>query len=431
MEPVLKGQARSGSRMRRTTTPSVSERGPRHISVRSSNIPPTELDILSSLDRVQDLIRFLERALSGLEFLRNRSEKDRKRSDLLASVLDRLRILESDVSLILTEGGYDKELLQSASEEYATAMWSGATSPHAGTLSVLSDDSFMSAYEDLPVSLDDADVLMRDPLKIELSQMLFYQNGLAAAVSGEVVNRKCRTEFCACESETDFKAKVWCLRQAFNRVLSDEHNRVWLAQAGRQLIADLLRHSRKDPAPFYSAYDSMIQFLMEERNMKIVEEELKQRRVPEIGFWDVMVDFVLIDSFEDLSRPPSAVLAVTRNMFLSQSMKESTLSTVIWSMLKAKRSRLSVTNGFIAHFYDISEVISPAVTLGFLGTDEHMRELCQYFKEQTCSFIVDIFNVNRVRYTELKELADDVWMILRTRIEMVQTRLSTELLPII
>lgn len=65
-------------------------------------------------------------------------------------------------------------------------------------------------------------------------------------------------------------------------------------------------------------------------------------KVPELGFWDVMVDFVLIDSFEDLSRPPSAVLAVTRNMFLSQSMKESTLTTVIWSMLKAKRARLSV-----------------------------------------------------------------------------------------
>uniref|UniRef100_F1L2L8 Protein FAM73B n=1 Tax=Ascaris suum TaxID=6253 RepID=F1L2L8_ASCSU len=421
---------RSGSRMRRTTTPSLSDRGQRHISLRSANIPPTEIDILSSLDKVQELVRCVERALSGLEFVRNRSEKDRKRLELLSSVLDRLRILESDVNLILIEGGYDKDLLQSTAEEYVTAMWSNATSPRAGTLSVLSDDSFMSAYEDLPVSLDDADVLMRDPLKIELTQMLFYQSGVAAASSGEVINRKCRAEFCACESEVDFKAKVWCIRQAFNVALSDEHNRMWLAQAGRQLIADLLRHARKDPAPFYVAYDSMIQFLMDERNLRTVEEELKQRRVPELGFWDVMVDFVLIDSFEDLSRPPSAVLAVTRNMFLSQSMKESTLTTVIWSMLKAKRARLSLTNGFISHFYDISEVISPVITLGFLGTDEHMRDLCQYFKEQTCSFIVDIFNVNRVRYTGLKELSEDVWMILRTRIEMVQTRLSTELLPV-
>uniref|UniRef100_A0A9J2PQK4 Uncharacterized protein n=1 Tax=Ascaris lumbricoides TaxID=6252 RepID=A0A9J2PQK4_ASCLU len=210
---------RSGSRMRRTTTPSLSDRGQRHISLRSANIPPTEIDILSSLDKVQELVRCVERALSGLEFVRNRSEKDRKRLELLSSVLDRLRILESDVNLILIEGGYDKDLLQSTAEEYGklrilesdvnlilieggydkdllqstaeeyvTAMWSNATSPRAGTLSVLSDDSFMSAYEDLPVSLDDADVLMRDPLKIELTQMLFYQSGVAAASSGEPVS---------------------------------------------------------------------------------------------------------------------------------------------------------------------------------------------------------------------------------------------------
>lgn len=52
-----------------------------------------------------------------------------------------------------------------------------------------------------------------------------------------------------------------------------------------------------------------------------------------------------------------------------------------------------------------------------------------YFKEQICSFVVDIFNINRVRYTTIDELVEDVWFILRTRTEMVQTRFSTELIP--
>ncbi|VDK44845.1 unnamed protein product, partial [Gongylonema pulchrum] len=152
--------------------------------------------------------------------------------------------------------------------------------------------------------------------------------------------------------------------------------------------------------------------------------------VPELGFWDVVLDYVLIDAFEEFSRPPSAVLAVTRNMFLSQSLKESTLATVIWSMLKAKRARLAVPDGFISHFYDISEAVSPTITLGFLGTDEHLRDLCHYFKEHMCSFIVDIFSLKKVRYTCLRELAEDIRLILETRLEMVQTRLSTELLPV-
>lgn len=46
-----------------------------------------------------------------------------------------------------------------------------------------------------------------------------------------------------------------------------------------------------------------------------------------------------------------------------------------------------------------------------------------------CSFVVDIFNMKKVRYTSVKDLAEDVRLILETRLEMVQTRLSTELLP--
>lgn len=46
-----------------------------------------------------------------------------------------------------------------------------------------------------------------------------------------------------------------------------------------------------------------------------------------------------------------------------------------------------------------------------------------------CSFIVDIFNVKKVRYTSVKDLAEDIRLILETRLEMIQTRLSTELLP--
>uniref|UniRef100_A0A0R3RPP2 Mitoguardin n=1 Tax=Elaeophora elaphi TaxID=1147741 RepID=A0A0R3RPP2_9BILA len=408
-----------------------------------NNVPPAESDLISSLQSMQEILQRVERASIALDMIKNRSEKDCKRSDLLSSVLDRLRILETDIIRVVQDGGYEKEIL--SSDE---TFWSAGGSQRAGTLSVLSDDSFWSAYEELPISIDDADVLMREPLNLDKDVLHFYREGVAAAETGEVTCRKIRTEFCCCEDDDDFKAKVWCIRQAFTEILLDEHNRVWLSQIGRQLIADLLRHASKDPSPFYLAYDAMMEYLNETHHLEIVDRELKQRGVilfitfkdlcplpfdqlivPELGFWDVVLDYILIDAFEDLSRPPSTVLAVTRNVFLSQAMKESTLATVIWSMLKAKRARLAVANGFISHFYDISEAASPSITLGFLGTDEHLRELCNYFKEQMCSFIVDIFNLKKVRYTSLKDLAEDIRLILETRLEMIQTRLSTELLP--
>ncbi len=44
---------------------------------------------------------------------------------------------------------------------------------------------------------------------------------------------------------------------------------------------------------------------------------------------------------------------------------------------------IQVNDGFIAHFYDISEHVSPPITWGFLGTNEELRELCYYFKVRT------------------------------------------------
>lgn len=43
--------------------------------------------------------------------------------------------------------------------------------------------------------------------------------------------------------------------------------------------------------------------------------------------------------------------------------QESTLRTVVMSVLKSKRARLSRQNGFIAHFYDISEQVPLHLTL--------------------------------------------------------------------
>jgi hypothetical protein len=43
----------------------------------------------------------------------------------------------------------------------------------------------------------------------------------------------------------------------------------------------------------------------------------------QLNFYDVVLDFILMDAFDDLAHPPSAVFAVTRNSWLSNSLKES------------------------------------------------------------------------------------------------------------
>lgn len=41
-----------------------------------------------------------------------------------------------------------------------------------------------------------------------------------------------------------------------------------------------------------------------------------------MSFYDIVLDFILMDAFEDLENPPSSVLAVLRNRWLSDSFKE-------------------------------------------------------------------------------------------------------------
>lgn len=158
-----------------------------------------------------------------------------------------------------------------------------------------------------------------------------------------------------------------------------------------------------------------------------------------MNFFDIVLDFILMDAFEDLESPPSSVVAVLRNRWLSDSFKETvnklhvdashsssicfTHLTREWcasvllpgsgnSLLVCLESektsshgeltcdhmlrtlpgvhaswhldpiRLStqVPDGFISHFYAISEHVSPVLAFGFLGPRRHLSEVCTIFK---------------------------------------------------
>merc|ERR1711997_734066 len=54
-------------------------------------------------------------------------------------------------------------------------------------------------------------------------------------------------------------------------------------------------------------------YLNEDEHIEIMVEELKSRNVQCTNFFDICLDYILIDSFEDLESPPSSVLAVMKN----------------------------------------------------------------------------------------------------------------------
>uniref|UniRef100_A0A914D1L5 Uncharacterized protein n=1 Tax=Acrobeloides nanus TaxID=290746 RepID=A0A914D1L5_9BILA len=393
-------------------------------------ISPTEVEKLVNneeinLEGIDITIKCLEKILQTMGSSKFQSEMDRNRYDLIYSVILRLKSVKSDLQR------FRNDEATNVTDEIARQVWHDIRSPslRAGTLSVLSDESFMSAMEDWPGS-QPFEFEPSASFSIDFSQLNFYKEGFEKAQKDEVKYRKSRAEFCQCDSEMDFAAKLYCLRKAFTNMLEDEHTRQWLIQTGRILVADLMRHDKKDPADFFDAYDRMTQFLKEPSSYQIMAEELMQRNVAEINMWDVLLDFILLDSFDDLKKPPSAIVALLKNSFISKYMKESSLNSIIWSMLKAKRARLAYRDGFIAHFYDISQVVSPTLTMALLGGSlKNIENLCIDFKENIFAFVVEIFNLQRVRYTTLQELTEDVKNALEQRLETIQVKFSNELLP--
>lgn len=78
---------------------------------------------------------------------------------------------------------------------------------------MLSDDSFRSAVEEFACDIDDID-FVSEAANLEKDELKFLDEGMQASLNGEVKYRKSRVDFCNCESETDFAAKLYCVRLA-------------------------------------------------------------------------------------------------------------------------------------------------------------------------------------------------------------------------
>lgn len=285
--------------------------------------------------------------------------------------------------------------------------------------SLTSEDSFFSATE-LFESLQVGDY------PIPLSRpAAAYEEALQLVKDGKVPCRSLRTELLGCYSDQDFLAKLHCVRQAFEGLLEDQSNQLFFGEVGRQMVTGLMTKAEKSPKGFLESYEEMLSYALRPETWATTRLELEGRGVVCMSFFDIVLDFILMDAFEDLENPPSSVLAVLRNRWLSDSFKETALATACWSVLKAKRRLLMVPDGFISHFYSVSEHVSPVLAFGFLGPKPQLAEVCAFFKHQIVQYLRDMFDLDNVRYTSVPALADDILQLSRRRSEILLGYLGT------
>lgn len=66
----------------------------------------------------------------------------------------------------------------------------------------------------------------------------------------------------------------------------------------------------------------MMVFLQDKKNYSTMQEELSGRGVLCLNFYDVLIDFILLDAFEEVDKPPSSIKAILQNRWISASFRE-------------------------------------------------------------------------------------------------------------
>lgn len=251
-----------------------------------------------------------------------------------------------------------------------------------------------------------------------------YAEGLQELKNGSVTCRTLRTEMSQCLSDSEFLAKLHCLRMALEVVFQTTENKIFFQRMGQELLGNFLVKADRDTDDFNVAFANMLDFVGDVNNWADIKEELRGRGVKCFTFYDIVLDFIMMDAFDDLENPPSSVITVMQNRWLSNGFKETALATAVWSVLKAKRRILKFSDGFISKFYSITEHTSPVLAWGFLGPESELKDLCFSFKDIVLGFIRDIFSFEKSRYTTVDALAEDIVKLAKQRMDDAANILS-------
>ncbi|KAG8141968.1 hypothetical protein E2320_006611 [Naja naja] len=219
------------------------------------------------------------------------------------------------------------------------------------------------------------------------------------------------TELLGCYSDDDFLAKLHCIRQAFKELLVVDNNQTFFGEVGKRMVMGLMTKAEKNTKGFLESYGEMLHYTLRQETWPTTQKELEGRGVVCMNFFDIALDFILMDALEDLENPPSSVVAILRNRWLSDSFKE------------------TVPDGFISHFYSVSEHVSPVLAFGFLGPKQQLCEVCSFFKHQILQYLKDMFDLDIVRYTTVTLLAEDILHLSRRRSDILLSYLGVETIP--
>ncbi|XP_063687653.1 mitoguardin-like [Bolinopsis microptera] len=188
--------------------------------------------------------------------------------------------------------------------------------------------------------------------------------------------------------------------------------RSWMVDIGRSNTEKLLELAGADTPTFCQAYNEMMEYVGDLGNLQSIKDELKVRRVAAVNIFDIVIDFCLLDSFDDLDMPPASVTAVLGNSWISQGLRKTMLSTAVWGMISTKTKKAQ-PDGFLCRFYAIMAVVTPSLAWGFLGDDAVLKPICSSIRENVMKMLLKAFDEDQTDYSSLDSLAEALYSLLQ------------------
>ncbi|KAK2567173.1 Mitoguardin 1 [Acropora cervicornis] len=237
---------------------------------------------------------------------------------------------------------------------------------------VSGSESFVSASDNAQLEFDDIaeETLVMESPRLKLfretvlstagshSHLEFYVSGLQHYICHGIPCRTMRWCFPQRKFASGLLTMVDKRFRLSLKVLGSKQNYI-IIFSNAKLFLYLLT---QDPSDFQAAFDECIQYTSSADNWEQIKEELTGRGVKDMSFYDVLLDFILLDAFDDLETPPYSVATAVQNRWLSARIKETD------------------PYGFMAHLYVVAQYVSPLLAWGFMGTDEELKRVCEYFK---------------------------------------------------
>ncbi|XP_037512869.1 mitoguardin isoform X8 [Rhipicephalus sanguineus] len=260
-------------------------------------------------------------------------------------------------------------------------------------------------------------------------QSALYMEALELLEKEGIPCRTYRVEVVRCNSREDYLAKIHCIRLAFKRLTNQPDVLQWLIEAANHVLGGFMLCAGKDPKDALHAYRELVAYLLDSSHYDQITKELRYKGVVCPTVYDVVIDYVLLDAFDDLSSPPQSVVAVIQNRWLTAGFKETALSAAIWSLFKAKKGLLPFSHGFFSHYYALMEQIVPVLAWGFMGTDSDLKDMCKFFKDEVEALVCDMFDPSRSRYSSVDDLAQDILQNSQLHYDRLCQALAGALLP--